>query len=73
LSSPLAALIGSARRVCMPGLNSMKVSVMLRAPNLWAITEAKARSLRNTDKALVTPAHGPRETRTHKMITRVIG
>ena len=63
----------SARRVCMPGLNSMKVSVMLRAPNLWAITEAKARSLRNTDKALVTPAHGPRETRTHKMSTRVIG
>jgi hypothetical protein len=50
----------------------MRVSVMLRAPNLWAITEAQGQIAENTDKALVTPAHGLRETRTYKIITRVI-
>jgi hypothetical protein len=33
----------------------------------------KASSLRSADKALVTPAHGPRTMRTYKMLTRVIG
>jgi hypothetical protein len=57
--------------VVLDGL--MRVSVMLRAPTCGRSRKPKARSLRNTDKALVTPAHGPRETRIYKMITRVIG